>query len=158
MRQVLEECHSGTIQAVCRNLSQHSAILEASRPVGRAAGLGGQRVFDVGIRFAVLVDGLGKIPGPLLGRRDRHVVGRVRDRLSLVFLAPEEKELVFLGVEELGNVDRAADRVSRIVLAQNRNREPLAVVVPVVGVEAVMPVGPVPGRVKLRKCRSWSRR
>jgi len=79
------------------------------------------------------------------------VVSALGLELVLVFLAPKEEELVLGVVFEFGEEDRAADGVTGVVEAELVALQAIAVVLPVVGVQAVIAVEEVTGAVKLAR-------
>src|SRR5215831_19474599 len=131
----IEDRHTGRVQAVRWN---DVARKDAA-----------QRIFQLRDRIAVLIDALGKIALALEQGREGGVAAILRLQLLLELLAPEEKQLVLLGVEEFRDVQRTADRIAGVIEPEQVTREAIAIVLPVVGIQALMPMEPVAASVEV---------
>ena len=107
-----------------------------------------QRVPD-GEGGAAAFAGLGEVSGPLEGSGHGDVAEGVGDELVLPFGADEEEKLVFIPVEESGDVDGAADVEARVVTAREWALAVFHVVAPEVGIEAFVLVEPIAGAVEI---------
>src|SRR5262249_48661013 len=108
-----------------------------------------QGIVDEGEPSPCVIDALGEVSLPLQGSWHNLISRRVRRKLALKFLAPEEKRLVAELLEHFRDVNGSADGVARIVIAKQRSRQASDIVEERVCVQAVIAVIPVAAAVEL---------
>src|SRR5262249_13708190 len=101
-----------------------------------------------GERIPVVVDALGEVAFAFEGSGNGDGADALRTQLALEFLAPEEEQLL-AALEDFGDIDWSAERAAQVVEPEKIARETVAIILPVVGVEAVVAVEPVSATVEI---------
>src|SRR5439155_12458211 len=145
-----QRSEAGCVEAVRGNPAEDAAVLEKAARVGGAAWKARAEITNVGERTAAAVHALREITAPLERGRHARLVHGGRVRAPLVFLAPEEEQLLFSLVETLER-DRSAERVAGVVARGLRlgDLRRLALVQIRVGVPRRPPSEPVAGAVEI---------
>ena len=147
----LQDVQARLIEPVRRDPAQHAAVLEAGRGVRGRAGAGDERVLDVRIQVAVVVQSLGEVALPLQHRGHAIADDRAGPRARVELQVEEEEQLVVAA----GLADRAAERPAVVLLLHHRLRVTIEDVGLAVGVPLGVPRHVIQPAVHTGWSRSW---